>query len=264
MASKNKGGIDVLPTRVSAFDTMIETGGIERGSTILISGGPGSGKTIFVMQSAYMGAKNGEKVIYISLEDDPEKIRKRTFNSFGWDLEALEKKGDFAILYFDPMDIEDMIRTSLGQQDIRALVKDLGIAKVSARRPLSMRVGKDITLPFRPDRVVIDSFSALSSTLESEKSYRIYVKTMLDSLRSYNSVNLAVVERQQTPSGDINDIEIDFLVDGIVLLYNIRREWTRTRAMEILKLRYTKHLQKMVPFKITDDGVVVYPTENVF
>ncbi|MDO8624472.1 MAG: ATPase domain-containing protein, partial [Candidatus Diapherotrites archaeon] len=59
--------IEVLPTRVSEFDKLIERGGLERGSTILISGGAGSGKTTFILESMYNACKAGEKAVYITL-----------------------------------------------------------------------------------------------------------------------------------------------------------------------------------------------------
>ena len=73
--------IDSIPTYVSAFDSLIERKGLERGSTILISGGAGSGKTTFIMQSMYEGCKKGEKAIYISLEEDPDKIREHMYEN---------------------------------------------------------------------------------------------------------------------------------------------------------------------------------------
>jgi ABC-type siderophore export system fused ATPase/permease subunit len=61
----------ILPVNVDKFDNLLADGGIERGLTILISGGAGTGKTTFCMQSLYYSALAGQKGVYISFEEDP-------------------------------------------------------------------------------------------------------------------------------------------------------------------------------------------------
>ncbi len=246
---------EYLPTYVSDFDKMIEAGGIERGSTILLSGGCGSGKSMFATQSAYNAAKRGEKVVYFSFDEDPEVIKRRVYNSFGWDLYALESEGKLFMQKVDPYDISRSI-----ERIVRGRVLDSVVKSVGHTPPPS----EEVTMPFHPDRVIIDSLSALSIASSDEQKYRAYLKVLFDSLRSYNSVNMVITETEQVPERYSRSGIEEFLVDGVVVFYNIRREAVRTRAIEILKLRFSDHMKKLVPFKITDRGIVVYLEEQVF
>ena len=56
----------------------------------------------------------------------------------------------------------------------------------------------------------------------------------------------------------------EFLADGVVVLYNAKVGGTRTRAIEILKLRGARHVNRFVPLHITGKGVEVFPTGSVF
>jgi len=57
---------------------------------------------------------------------------------------------------------------------------------------------------------------------------------------------------------------MEFEVDGVILLYNVRKGDVRERSLEIFKMRATKHSAKIFPLKIEDSGVLIYPEENVF
>ena len=83
---------ETVPTMVSDFDKLIDRGGLKKSDTILISGGAGTGKTTFAMQFIYMGAKHlGQKGVYLTLEETPEKIKENMMENFGWDIDELEK-----------------------------------------------------------------------------------------------------------------------------------------------------------------------------
>jgi KaiC/GvpD/RAD55 family RecA-like ATPase len=244
-----------LSTRVSTFDKMIDTGGLERGTTLLLSGGCGSGKTIFAIQSAYNAALAGEKVVHFTFDDDPDRVKRHMLRNFGWDLAKLEEEGNFWMRKVDPYSISKSIENMVKEKDIEELIE--GIKDVHAE-------SKEVMMPFHPDRVVIDSLSALSVAFTDEMKYRAYLNVLFDSLRSYNSVNMIVTESEQEPNIYSRSGIEEFLVDGVVVFYYIRRESVRTRAMEILKLRFSDHVKKLVPFKITNKGIVIYMEEQVF
>jgi KaiC/GvpD/RAD55 family RecA-like ATPase len=244
----------ILPTRVSVFDKMIDIGGIERGSTLLLSGGCGTGKTIFAMQSAVNAALAGEKVVYFTFDDEPERVKRHVFRNFGWDLAKLEENGNFWMKKVNPYDVARSIETIVKEKDIADVLE--GIKNVHAE--------SEVTMPFHPDRVIIDSISALSVAFGESMKYRAYLNILFDSLRSYNSVNLVVTESEQEPNLYSRSGIEEFLVEGVVVFYYLRRESVRTRAMEVLKLRYSDHMKKLVPFKIDDKGIAIYLDEQVF
>src|SRR3989344_4849365 len=107
--------LEVLPTYVSKFDQLMEDGGLERGTTLLISGGAGTGKTTFSLQSLYYGALKGERGIYISFEEQPSKIKAHMKKNYGWDFYELERKGLFTIVKLDSLEVARDVEQALLQ-----------------------------------------------------------------------------------------------------------------------------------------------------
>jgi len=247
-----------LPVRVSMFDNLIERRGIERGSSVLISGGCGVGKTIFGLQSAYTGALNNEKSVYISLAEDSEKIRKHAKSSFGWDIAAMEEKGLMRLIKMDPYelanDINDIMRTS---EDRRIVDMDL------AEGPVSLIDSKKLKIPFKPDRIILDSLTALSSTFTDKNNYRFCVQALIDSLNKHNSLNFLMSEVEQEPNTYVKSGAEEFLVDGVIAMYTLRRGQLRRNAIEIIKLRCSDHVREMVPYMITNEGIKLHIGEKI-
>jgi len=238
---------EFLPTRVGKFDDLIQTSGLERGSTILISGGAGTGKTTFCLQSIYNGAMKGEKGIYISLEEEPTKIKAHMLRNFGWDFDKLEKEKKVAIIKFDPMEIARSVEaTIMGSKE--ELVIDF----------------KEFSLPFKPDRIVIDSLSALAIVFGSTEKYRIYLKHLFEKLEENDSINFILSETDQNPMRYAKSGVEEFLADGVIVLYNIQIKNKRQNALEILKLRSSKHEKKIIPYEISDNGFDIHPDQDIF
>ncbi|MCX8158411.1 MAG: hypothetical protein N3D73_01975 [Candidatus Diapherotrites archaeon] len=245
---------EVLPTRVSNFDKLITNGGLKRGDTILLSGGCGTGKTTFSMQSLYYGALNNEKGVYITLEESPEKMKENHLQNFGWDLEALEREGKLAIIKIDPLTIARAVEAML--------TKERGGLYIDIKE---FELPFKLNLPFKPDRVVIDSLSALSiAFMENEQAYRQYLRSLFESLESYNSVNIVLGETEQEPGIYSRSGIEEFLADGVVVFYNIKMHNVRQKALEILKLRSSNHEKRIVPYKITQNGVEIFIDEEMF
>jgi KaiC/GvpD/RAD55 family RecA-like ATPase len=73
-----------------------------------------------------------------------------------------------------------------------------------------------------------------------------------------------VTETQQIPEVFSPTGVEEFLADGVIVIYNIRRQNTRENAIEILKMRGEKHQKKIVAMSITDNGIVVYPNKEIY
>ena len=90
--------MEAVKTGIGGFDPLFTSGGYPRGNTILVIGGPGSGKSIFSMQFICKGAmEEGETGIYVTFDETPEKMR-RHMKAFGWDLGALEEEKKIIII----------------------------------------------------------------------------------------------------------------------------------------------------------------------
>ena len=86
-----------IPTGVKGLDSLIE-GGFPKGSSILYTGPPGTGKTIFAIEYLYRGAaESNEKTLYITFEQQQEDLVEQA-KQFGWDLLTLQQGGKFIIM----------------------------------------------------------------------------------------------------------------------------------------------------------------------
>jgi KaiC/GvpD/RAD55 family RecA-like ATPase len=233
---------EILKVGVSKFDDLIGDKGLERNSTILISGGCGTGKTTFALQSLYFGALNGQKSIFISFEEEPEKIKAHMMKNFGWDFQALEKKKLVKFIKLDPIKTARKVEASR--------FRESGTLRIKVA-PLK--------LPFTPDRLVVDSLSALSIAFEAEENYRRYIRHLFETLESYNSINFVLTETEQDPKIYSRAGIEEFLADGVVVLYNIKIKGRRRMALEILKLRSSSHAKRLIPYRLTSKGVDILP-----
>ncbi len=239
------GNIRTMPLRVDKFDQLLSDTGVERGSTTLITGGAGTGKTTFCMQSIYHAAMNGEKCVYLSFEEDPAKIMLHMKKNFGWDFCKLEEKGLIAIIKIDPSKIARMVEGILASES--------GGLKIKL---------PTLDLPIKPDRICVDSLSALSIAFEHEDSYRKYIRELFELLESYNSVNLVIGETEQNPKVYSRSGVEEFLADGVVVLYNIRVRGKRRNALEILKMRSGSHVKEIVPYKLGPNGIEILTNQT--
>jgi RecA-superfamily ATPases implicated in signal transduction len=83
-------------TYVPGLDEILY-GGIPERSAVLISGGPGTGKSILGKQFLYNGLTRGEPCVFVALEEHPAATR-RSFRHFGWDIDKYEREGRCAIV----------------------------------------------------------------------------------------------------------------------------------------------------------------------
>jgi len=239
-----------LKTGVPGFDDLLQEG-MPKGAAILVAGGAGSGKTIFCLQTLNYGASNGEKCLYISFEES-EKNLKKHMKQFGWDPDGLEKKGLLKIKQADAFDISTSVEALLAKAKGELMIE---LEEVPGLVPEG----------FKPDRIVLDSLSALAAAFTTrEETYRIYIEQLFRYFEKQGVTSFLISETEQSPTKFSETGVEEFLADGVIVMYNIRRGNIRENAIEILKLRGTRHQKKIVAFQITDQGMVVYPEQEVF
>ncbi len=229
---------EFIPVRVDTFDELLDDGALERGSIILLSGGAGTGKTTFCMQSLYHGALAGEKGIYLSFEESPSQIKKHMKKNFGFDFEKLEREGKIALIKLDALKVSRQVEQRIDEKK--------GLLEISL---------SDIKFPFKPDKICIDSLSALSIAFDGQETYRIYIKELFELLSSLQAVTFAISETEQIPKLYSKTGTEEFLADGVIVLYNLMTGDKRENGLEILKLRSGKHAKSMVRYEITDKGI---------
>jgi KaiC/GvpD/RAD55 family RecA-like ATPase len=246
--SPSRGSVPLLSVNIPGFEQLIEEKGLERGNTILVSGGAGSGKTTFTCQSLYNSVVNSDqKAVYISTEEDVDKLKRHMLKNYGWDFYALEDEGKIAFLQLDPIEIARQVEASI----------------LKEKKKLKIDFGT-LEMPFKPDRLVLDSLSSLSIAFESSEGYRKYLRALIKKFEGYNSLNFMLSETEQDPRVYSRAGVEEFLVDGVIVLYNIKAKNVRQQAMEILKMRSTKHQKKLVPFEMTKDGITIFADQQLF
>jgi KaiC/GvpD/RAD55 family RecA-like ATPase len=248
-----KKGKKFVLTGISGFDELFENG-IPKGSNILVAGGAGSGKTIFCLQTLWYHISRGEKCFYMSFEESEKRLLEH-MEDFGWNPEKLLASGNFKIKRYLPSDIH-YISEKGSDNAMFAKEEDSQLLQLE---PITLEEG------YNPDFVVIDSLTAIASAfMGKEGSYRFYAERLFRFFENMGSTNYFITETGQMPETFSQTGVEEFLADGVIVLYNIKRENMRERAIEVLKMRGTKHQERIVAMKISEKGMVVYPKQEIF
>lgn len=243
----------VFKTFIPGFDKLFERG-IPFSSSVLIEGGPGSGKTVFCLQTAFNACKQGYKTLYMSFEEPEAKLLNH-FKAFGWDPSPFIKKGLLKIKRFSALDIA---------RSVEALLSE-------AKNELLIEI-EPVLIPkeFDPQIVLIDSLTAISSAFSGEEyRFRIYMEQMFRYLEKNKITSLLIRETARPTHTGLNFSErgeaVSFLSDGIIVLYSlIYPNGSRERALEVLKMRGAEINRKIVKMEIKNKkGVIVYPDKQI-
>ena len=240
----------VLKTDVSGFDELFARGGIPKGNSVLIAGGPGTGKSILCRQICFNLVSKGKKCMYVSFEESKERIAK-SMENFGWDVRKFIENGDLLIQKINPLDILRMKFGSIGGSGSAA--------------ELSYKI-KPLVIPkdFQPDVIAVDSLSAIiEASVTKDKNYRVYLQQLFSFFEETGATSFLITETDPIPTHFSETGIEEFLADGIIVLYNFQKEDFRENAIEILKMRYSKHQKKIVLMEIADNGIIIHPEKRV-
>lgn len=236
----NENGISVLPvtsllldhdvsedyvsTGIERLDTMFGGNGFFKGSSILITGSAGTGKSSLVAKFADNICKNGDKCLIFAFEESPKQII-RNMRSIGIDLEPWINKG---LLKF---------------QATRPTLYGLETHLVSIHESVT---------DFKPDVVIFDPVSNLISIGNIDE-----VKSMLMRLIDYlKSKQITSISTYLTLIGKMEtDIGVSSLMDSWIDLKTINQNGERNRTIDIVKTRGMAHSNQVREFKITNNGI---------
>lgn len=237
-----------ITTGIEGLDELL-TQGIPAGSSILVAGGAGSGKTILCLQTLVNKAKEGKKCLYMTLEENEERLIQH-MEGFGWNPRELIKKNKLKIIRMNPFDITRNVDAMLAKQKGELLI-DID----------PVLIPKDYT----PNFIVIDSLTAIASAFTGkEDSYRIYIEQLFRFLEKIKATSFLITETEQVPKIFSQTGVEEFLADGVMVLYALKHGNVRENALEVLKLRGALHQKRIVAMQITEKGIVVYPEQEVF
>jgi len=237
-----KDGISVLPitslalehkvpsgrvsTGVRELDEMLGGKGFHRGSSILVSGTAGSGKTSLAASFVDAACKRGERCLYFAFEESTSQIL-RNMRSIGIDLAPHVKKG---LLQFH------VARPTLYGLEMHLVTM------------------YDLIREFKPQVVVLDpitDFFAIGSKTEIKAA----VTRIIDFLKSNQITGLFTSYTSEEDTPDQTIVGVSSLIDAWLSVRNLERNGERHRGLFILKARGMAHSNQIRSFQLTDDGI---------
>ncbi|MEM3948116.1 MAG: KaiC domain-containing protein [Zestosphaera sp.] len=230
-----------METGVPGLDGLL-FGGIPKRNIVLISGGPGTGKTIFSHQFLYHGLTCGEPGVLIALEEHPAQVR-REMNEFGWDVRKYEDSGLFAIV--------DAFTGGVGESAKRERYVVKSIDDIGE----FVEVVRQALREIKAQRAAVDSVSTLYLTKPSiARGVLMQLKKVLSGL----GVTSFLVSQVSVTDRGFGGPGVEHVADGIIRLDLDEMDGELVRSIVIWKMRGTRHDMRRHLFEITDRGVVVY------
>ena len=240
---KKKIDAHVVKTGIPGFDSTLSLG-LKKNSSVVVSGPPGSGKTIFGLQFVYSGAKEfDEPGVYISLSQSIDEI-KNDCRSFGWDIDDLIAKEKILMIDLRPFKIKDEI---IGRDE--SLYRGEQIPFEHLTKFILNSIKK-----IKAKRIVIDSISILGMQYSDKFYMRQGLQGMIQSLENFDVTSLLISEFSEN-----NEIPLEwFVTSGIIQLDNQIIDNKMRRTIKITKLRGIEHSQQVHSLELGNNGLSVF------
>jgi len=208
-------GLAKAPTGIAGLDE-ITGGGLPRGRTGLVCGGPGTGKTLLGVEFLVRGARDlGEPGVFMSFEETTDELKQNVV-SLGFDVDGLARAG---VVSLDHVQVQRSEIEEIGEYDLEGLFVRLGYAidSIGAKR------------------VVLDTLEALFSSLSNEFILRAEIRRLF---RWLNDRGLTTVVTAERGEGRLTRYGLEEYVSDFVLLLDNRIErQLATRRARIVKYR---------------------------
>ncbi len=221
----------------------ITFGGLPRGRPTLISGGAGSGKTLFGIEFLVRGATQyNEPGVFVSFEESGEDLTENAA-SLGFNLDRLvaDKK-----LFVEYVRVQKSEIAATGEYDLDGLfirVAD-AVQRVGARR------------------IVLDTIEALFSELPNPGILRSEIRRLFGWLKEKQLTAVITAERDEPHRLTRHGLE-EYVSDCVILLDHRVREENSTRRLRIVKYRGSTHGTNEFPFLIDKDGISILPISSL-
>jgi len=217
-------------TGIARLDDLLGDG-IPRGSSLLIAGVAGTGKTVLLLEFIYRGAKEGEKGIIFSFEETPERLR-ATALGLGWDFDQEMKRGMIEIVFIPQPNILVEGHLLMMRERVEAM---------------------------KARRVAVDSVSVFLHKIKDPQIDREKVFQLATIVQNAGAVGFFATDIPYG-SNQISRFGVEeTVVDGVILLSSTEEGLERQRYIEIYKLRNTAHLKGRHPMVIGPGGLTIFP-----
>lgn len=225
--------VERVASGIEGLDDLIE-GGFPKGSVTLITGGAGTGKTIFSSQFLWHGLQNGENCLFITLEEEPQEV-KGDAEEFDWNFSNYEDENRFRIEYINPFE-----GRGFGNR-IESLIDEIDA-----------------------DRVVIDSTSVIGMYEEQEGKIRETLYEVVRMLRRSGVTSLITSEIPSDQEDALSRYGVEeFVSDGVIRLTGLHLGATSYRSIQVLKMRRTEIAESISQLDISSDGIHIKSSEEL-
>jgi circadian clock protein KaiC len=228
LALNHKVSSGRIATGIPRLDAMLGGRGFFLGSSILLTGTSGTGKTIIAANFAEAAARRGERVLFFSFEESPNQII-RNMRSIGLHLEPLAKK--------------DLLRFHSARPSLYGLEMHLAT------------MFKEIEA-FKPHVVIIDPITSLMDA-GTESECKGMVTRLIDYLKAKQVTSLFTSLTQGGQALAQSESAMSSLMDAWILLQDFEGNGERNRVLYVLKARGMAHSNQIREFLISDRGIDV-------
>jgi circadian clock protein KaiC len=215
-----------IPTGIPRLDAMLGGRGFFRGSSILLTGTPGTGKTIVAANFAQAACRRGERTLFFSFEESPNQII-RNMQSIGLRLDPLVKRG--------------LLRFHAARPSLYGLEMHLAT------------MFKEI-VTFQPQVVIIDPITSLMDA-GTDSECRGMVTRLVDYLKAGQVTTLFTSLTQGGHALQQSEAAMSSLMDSWLLLQDLEGNGERNRVLYVLKARGMAHSNQVREFLISNRGI---------
>lgn len=225
-----------VTTGVPGLDSVLK-GGLIADKVYLVQGKPGTGKTTMGLQFLLEGVKRGEKCLLISVFESRDAIRQAAA-SFGWSLDGIE--------------IYEVTSAQLSQELVEQSVFYSADLELTERTQTIFEIIDKVG----PDRFVFDSMAEIRMIADTALRYRRQMFALNNHLMKKHCTSLVLdYETDISREKDLQD-----LVNGVIVLEQASPEYGSVRSrLEIIKMRGMAFQTGYHNYRITDNGLAVYP-----
>lgn len=237
--------IERVSTGIEKFDVLIQ-GGFPKQSITLISGSPGSGKSIFCFHFLNEGIKNNEKSLYLTLDKQEEGLIFQAKN-LGFDFQDAIEQGTTKFRYLDIN--QKLIYESMSEEILNGGYDRIILDSIT---PLS-----ELPLFIRNPEYTPPNYNIINAQKEksAQPTQRRHLRYIINALETSGATSIVTSELQLGSSALSRDGISEFLADGVITLsYDTTMD---RRKISIVKMRNTKHTLKPQNMLITDNGIVI-------
>jgi len=224
---------------IEGLDEMIQ-GGVPERSLMVTIGSAGTGKTTFGLQFLNEALENGERAIFITLEESSERVINSAVEK-GMPFDEYVDDDRLAVVDIDPIEMANSLASI--RSDLPRLIEQFGAT-----------------------RLVLDSVSLLEMMYDSRAKRRTEVYDFTQSLKDSGITTMLTSEASEDSPFVSRHGIVEYLTDAVFILQYVRpSDFRETRlAVEIQKIRDANHSRETKPYEITDSGISVHRQANIF